>query len=302
MTDPIRLQHVTCRVGRGFAVRDLSMRVQPGAVYGLLGPNGSGKTTTIRLIMGMLAPDDGQVTILGHDMPRDAHRALVDIGFVPERLHLYPGLTVDEIMRYHMAFFPTWDPQVARTLIGEFSLRHGQAIGTMSKGEAGKLMMLLVLAQRPSLLVLDEPTDGLDPVARRDVISAVMAYVADTKASVLITSHLVHEIERMCDWVGLLDDGTMVIEEPMPAFRDALRRLRVTGAPQTLGALPFSVVARRGGATRAEEWVVRGFGDSGRQWMESNRVELLDVQHLDLEETVVELLRSSRVPTNGGVR
>jgi ABC-2 type transport system ATP-binding protein len=170
----------------------------------------------------------------------------------------------------------------------------------MSKGESGKLMMLLALAQRPDLLVLDEPTDGLDPVARRDVISAVMAYVADTKATVLITSHLVHEIERMCDWVALLDDGTMVIEEPMAGFRDVLRRLRVAGAPPTLGALPFSVVARRMGGSRAEEWVVRGFGDPGRQWLESNRMELLDVQHLDLEETVVELLRSSRVPSTTG--
>jgi ABC-2 type transport system ATP-binding protein len=300
MSDPIRLQHVTCRLGRSFAVRDLSMRVQPGSVYGLLGPNGSGKTTTIRLIMGMLAPDDGQVTILGHDIPDGAPHALARIGCVPERLHLYAGLSIDEAMRYHAAFFPSWDAQVGRTLLGEFGLRHGQVIGSMSKGESGKLMMLLALAQRPDLLVLDEPTDGLDPVARRDVISAVMAYVADTKATVLITSHLVHEIERMCDWVALLDDGTMVIEEPMAGFRDVLRRLRVAGAPPTLGALPFSVVARRMGGSRAEEWVVRGFGDPGRQWLESNRMELLDVQHLDLEETVVELLRSSRVPSTTG--
>lgn len=295
MSSPIALSHVTYRVGRHFALRDLSLSVPQGTVFGLLGPNGSGKTTIIRLITGMAAADDGTVTVAGHLLPRGAAAALGEVGFVPERPHLYPGLSVDDTLRYHRAFFPRFDTTFAQSLLRDFQLRPDMVVGRMSKGETGKVMVLLALATRPSILVLDEPTDGLDPVARRDVMGAVMAYVADTGATMLITSHLVHEIERMCDRVGLLDDGTLVMDETMTAFRDALRRVRVTGAPPSLGALPFTLVARRDAGGRAQDWVIRGFHDSARSWMTAQGMEVLEVTHLDLEETVVELLRASRV-------
>ncbi len=301
MSYPIHLSHVTCRLGREFAVRDLSLRVPAGAVYGLLGPNGCGKTTTIRLIMGMLRAHDGSVVVAGHNMPDAAAGALAGIGYVPERLHLYPGLSVRECVDYHRAFYTTWDDARSTELLGAFGLRLDMRVGAMSKGESGKLMLLLALATLPSLLVLDEPTDGLDPVARRDVLSAIMAYVADTGCSVLMTSHLVHEIERTCDWVGLMDNGALVVEEPMTAFRDALRRVRLASVPSTLGALPFSLVARRNGG-RTEEWIIRGFSSEARDWMSAHRVDVLDVQPLDLEDTVVELLRSSRTPAITGGR
>lgn len=294
MTHAISIDDLSYRAGRHFAIRDLRMRVPNGAVYGFLGPNGSGKTTMIRLLLGMLPPADGSITVLGHDVPSTAHRALARIGYVPERLHLYPMLTVAEAMRYHAAFYERWDHAEAQRLERAFELRDEQRIGRLSKGEAGKLMMLLALAVRPDLLVLDEPTDGLDPVVRRDVLAAVLDYVSTHGATVLISSHLVHEQERVCDWIGVLDGGRLVAEMPMHVFRAGIKRLRISGAPQHAAATPFGILARRPTAGREEEWIVRDWRDDMTSWFSSGTAALREVIDLDLEETFVETLRAAR--------
>jgi ABC-2 type transport system ATP-binding protein len=270
------------------------MRVPNGSVYGFLGPNGSGKTTTIRLMLGMLPPADGTITVLGHDVPRGAHHALARIGYVPERLHLYPMLTVEETMRYHASFYERWDAAEGERLRRAFDLRAEQRVGRLSKGEAGKLMMLLALSVRPELLVLDEPTDGLDPVVRRDVLAALLEYVSSHGATVLISSHLVHEQERVCDWIGVMDGGRLVAEMPMNAFRSGIKRLRIAGAPPHTTSTPFGILARRAGAGREEEWVVRDWRDDMTSWFASGDAALREVVDLDLEETFVETLRAAR--------
>lgn len=294
MNHAINIDALSYRAGRHFAIRDLRMRVPNGSVYGFLGPNGSGKTTTIRLLLGMLPPADGSITVLGHDVPRHAHLALARIGYVPERLHLYPMLTVAETMRYHASFYPCWDATEAKRLRRAFELREEQRVSRLSKGEAGKLMMLLALAVRPELLVLDEPTDGLDPVVRRDVLAALLEYVATHGATVLMSSHLVHEQERVCDWIGVLDGGRLVAEMPMQAFRNGIKRLRVAGAPVASAPAPFGILARRAGSGREEEWVVRDWRDDMTSWFATSEAALREVVDLDLEETFVETLRAAR--------
>ena len=294
MTEAIRLRGVDYRASKEFAIRDLAMTVPRGAVYGFLGPNGSGKTTAIRLMLGMLATDAGTVDVLGHEIPRDVHRALAKTGYVPERNHLWPHLTVEETMRCHAAFYATWDGARAESLRNQFSLRSTQLVSALSKGEAGKLMMLLALAVQPELLVLDEPTDGLDPVVRRDVLEALVEYVATRQATVLISSHLVHEQERICDWVGVLDQGKMLAEMPMQEFRSGIKRLRVHGAPPVHDAAPFGVLARDAQFGRGETWVVRGWQDSHIAWMTNAGATVREVESLDLEESFVELLRGGR--------
>ena len=132
MTHAITVENLAYRAGRHFAIRDLHMRVPNGSVYGFLGPNGSGKTTTIRLLLGMLPPADGTISVLGHDVPHGAHRALARIGYVPERLHLYPMLTVEETMRYHAPFYGRWDATEAQRLRRAFDLRAEQRVGRLS--------------------------------------------------------------------------------------------------------------------------------------------------------------------------
>lgn len=297
MANAIDVTGLHYRAGRTFEIQDMNLNVPTGSIYGFLGPNGAGKSTTIRLLMGMARAHGGTIRVLGHDVPAEVPRALARTGYVPERPHLYTALTVSEAIRCHASFYQSWDQTWAESLRKSFSLPADRPVGRMSKGEVGKLMILLALAQRPDLLVLDEPTDGLDPMVRRDALSAVLDYVADSGATVFISSHLVHELERICDWVGVLDHGRLVAELPIESFKSGVKRLRIVDAPAQPVDTPFVVLSRNGDAVSSvETWVVRGWRDSMRQYFDGAGATLREVIDLDLEEVFVEFLRSSRQP------
>jgi ABC-2 type transport system ATP-binding protein len=280
---------------RDFAIEDLTLKVPTGALYGFLGPNGCGKTTTIRLLLGLLRPDAGTVRLLGHDLPAGLPQALARTGVVPDRPHLHRSLTVADALDFHGAFYPGWDGRWARELTGEFRLQPGRKIAGLSKGETAKLMLLLALCQMPELLVLDEPMDGLDPVVRRDVLTALLDYVSQRGATVFVSSHLVHELERFCDWVGVMDRGRLVVELPMEEFRNGNKRIRVTGSAAAPPAdPPFTLLALETGAGPSETWVVRGWQPQMTGWFERSGIAVRDVADLDLEDGFVELLRAFR--------
>jgi ABC-2 type transport system ATP-binding protein len=299
MSSAIEMRGVHHRLGATFEIRDLTLNVPAGSIYGFLGPNGSGKTTTIRLMLGLLRARRGSIAVLGRPIPRDVPRVLAHTGYVPERPHLYSGLSIQESIRYHAAFYSRWDPRRAAELTERFGLEPTLRLGLLSKGETGKLMMLLALAQSPDLLVLDEPTDGLDPVVRREVLRALLDYVSQRDATVFISSHLVHELERICDWVGVMDNGRLVAEMPMQTFKNGIKRLRVADAPSLVSDTPFVLLAREpgDGLSGGEVWVVRGWQDPMRQYFEGVGARLREVVDLDLEEGFVELLRTFRAPS-----
>ena len=294
MNAAISLRDVAFRASKTFEIRDLAMNVPSGSIYGFLGANGAGKTTTIKLIMGLQPAGGGTITVLGDAMPQRAPAILARTGYVPERPHLYPNLTVAEAMRMHAAFFARWDHAEANELQRHFRLEGSTRVSRLSKGETGKLLILLALAQRPELLVLDEPTDGLDPVVRRDVLGAVMDYVAREGATVFVSSHLIHELERICDWVAVMDRGRLVAETPMQTFKNGIKRLRVHGAPALLGEAPFVLVAREAGQGAHETWLVRGWQPPMAQYFDGVGAQLREVVDLDLEEGFVELLSAAR--------
>lgn len=300
MSSAIEIDNVQWSAKKDFALKDVTLRVPQGSVYGFLGPNGSGKTTTIRMLMGMMRPDSGSISVLGGQVPADLPSILGRVGYVPERPHVIPALTVAETLRHHGSFFPGWDREWAGALLDRLELDATQRVARLSKGQTGKLLMLLALAQRPDLLVLDEPTDGLDPVVRRDVLTAVLDYIGETGATVFISSHLVHELERFCDWVGVLDNGRLVAELPMRSFRNDIKRLRVSGAPDVLDGAPFTLLSRSPdlGSGGQEMWIVRGWEERMRGYLEEAGATLRDVTDLDLEEGFVELLRSARPRTH----
>ena len=303
MPDVIETRGLSYRAGRGasaFELRDLELHVPAGSIYGFLGPNGSGKTTTIRLLTGMTRASSGEIRVLGNAYPHGIPAALARTGYVPERPHLYSSLRVDEAMRYHAAFYPTWDADWAARLRAELELPADRRVSRMSKGEVGKLMMMLALAQRPELLILDEPTDGLDPMVRRDVLTAVLDYVAQSGATVFISSHLVHELERICDWVGVLDHGSLVAEMPMQTFKGGVKRLSVVDPPSSHGDPPFVLLSRSSDELAlGETWIVRDWQDPMRGWFAGVGSNVRDVADLALEDVFVELLRSSRGKENG---
>jgi len=293
MSYAIETRSLRYRAGKSFEIAGLDLKVREGSIYGFLGPNGAGKTTTIQLLLGQLRPGGGTITILGRSVPRDLPVILGETGYVPERPHLYPYLSVAEAIRYHAAFYPAFDGPYAERLRTQFDVPADRRLSRLSKGEMGKLHVLLVLAQRPRLLVLDEPTDGLDPVVRRDVLSALLDFCADGAATVFISSHLVHELERVCDWVGLLDRGRLVAELPMQAFKNGMKRVRLARAPTAPAGAPFQVVSRSGEGA-GEAWVVRGWEPEMAAWFQGGGAEVRAIEDLDLEDGFVELLRAAR--------
>lgn len=296
MSNAIEVRGLHYRV-EGFTLRGIDLTVPTGAVYGFLGPNGSGKSTTIRLLLGLLRQEGGTVRLLGQEVPGDIVHVLRRTGYVPERPHLYQDQRVSEAIQFHAAFHQSFDRDFASALLTRFALPSERHLGRLSKGEMGKLMILLALAQRPDLLILDEPTDGLDPVVRREALSAILEYVSDTRATVLVSSHLVHELERFCDWIGVLDGGTMVAEMPMQEFKSGLKRLRV-GSGLAVASPPFALLAREGDGLGGEVWTVRGWRPDMATWFPAG-APLREVIDLDLEDAFVELLRSARVTTEG---
>jgi ABC-2 type transport system ATP-binding protein len=295
MSNAIEVRGLKYRAARTFELQDVSLTVPKGSIYGFLGPNGAGKTTTVRLLLGMTRRAGGTVSLLGHSVPDALPSALALTGYVPERPHLYPSLRVDEAMRCHAAFHSRWDAEWAARLQRMFELPGERRVARLSKGETGKLMMLLALAQRPELLILDEPTDGLDPMVRRDVLTALLDYVGDAGATVFISSHLVHELERMCDWVGVLDHGRMVAEMPIGTLKGGIKRIRLAAPPANGHHAPFEVLSRvQEPLASCESWVVRGWSDPMLSYFDTAGATVRDVVDLDLEEVFVELLRSGR--------
>ncbi len=296
MSDAIKTQGMWYRAGPEFELHDVSMSVPTGSVYGFLGPNGAGKTTTIRLLLGLHRADQGNISLLDRDVPKDMPGILQRTAYVPETPHLYPSLTIAEAVHYHSAFYKAWDESWTDELFDRFSLPPNQRISKLSKGESGKLLMLLALAQRPELLVLDEPTEGLDPIVRRDILGTLLDYVSEQGATVLISSHLVHELERICDWVGLMDQGRLISEMPMQQFKNGIKRLRIIDPPGTYNNTPFEVLAREpvNGGVPGEMILVQGWSADMAEYFSGVGASLREVVDLDLEDGFVEMLRAYR--------
>ena len=199
------------RFGGKAALDDVSVFIPRGSVLGLVGENGAGKTTLIKHLLGMLKPQAGTVRLFGLDPVADPVGVLSRVGYLSERRDLPGWMRVDEFMRYTQAFYPSWDEAYAETLLEQFQLDPAQRIKTLSQGQTAKAGLLAALAYRPELLILDEPSSGLDPVVRRDILEAIIRIVAEEGRTVLFSSHLLDEVERIADQVVMLQGGRVVL-------------------------------------------------------------------------------------------
>jgi ABC-2 type transport system ATP-binding protein len=227
---------------RFFTLQDLSLDLEPGQVMGFVGPNGAGKSTTIRLAMGMIGADVGEIRVLGCPMPEGQAIAKRDIGFVSAEMRLMPNATLGWHMDLVASIYPGWDADYARTLVKRFNLRPDQGARSLSQGEHIKAALLLALARRPRLLILDEPTTGLDPVARQELITEFMDVLRDESRSILFSSHNTVDVERISDRITFLDRGRLVASSDKEEFLERWRRIEVQ-LPQggTLPELPHIV-------------------------------------------------------------
>jgi ABC-2 type transport system ATP-binding protein len=238
MTIPVVETHgLTRRYGAREAVDDLTLQVPAGSVYALLGPNGAGKTTTIKMLMDIVEPTAGAATVLGRPSSRLGPEEWRRIGYVSENQEMPSWMTVRQLIDYYRPFYPTWDDALSTRLLARFELPPAQKIRNLSRGMRMKVALLTALAYRPELLVLDEPFSGLDPLVRDEFVSGVLELTEQERWTVFVSSHDVDEVERLADWVGVLDAGRLYLSEPLARLQDRFRRLELeTTAPATVPA------------------------------------------------------------------
>lgn len=208
---PIEIQRLSRKFGKKTALNNVDLKVPRGRVFGLVGENGAGKTTLIRHIMGLLKAQEGVVRIFGIDPVKDPVGVLSRIGYLSEDRDLPHWIRVDELMNYTRAFYPDWDDSFAEELRSIFNLDSSAKIKELSRGQKAQAALLTALAYRPPLLLLDEPSSGLDPVVRREILSAIIRTVADEGRTVFFSSHLLEEVERVADDVAMIHRGEVVM-------------------------------------------------------------------------------------------
>ena len=277
----LKLQNVSKSFDGFLALDNLTLNVPQGAVYGLVGPNGAGKTTAIRHITGVYRPDSGSVTLAGEPVFENPE-AKAKIGYIPDDIFYYPAATLEDMRRFYRDIYPTFDDALFERLRDIFPLPEKSPIRRFSKGMQKQAAFHLTLAARPEMLVLDEPVDGLDPVMRRQVMSLILSEVADTGATVLISSHNLRELEDVCDHVGIMDHGKMLLERSLADMQGSTHKLQIVGdTPPDLEVLSETA------SGRLRTLIVRG-----QAWEISTKAQAVkpayfDVLPLSLEEIFI---------------
>jgi ABC-2 type transport system ATP-binding protein len=210
-----------------FFLDSISLELREGGVLGFIGANGAGKSTTIRILMGLVRQDTGSVQVLGRSMPAEQIAAKLDIGFVSEDMRLYGAATLAWHMNFVASMYPRWDQAYADMLLRRFDLKAQQRIKGLSHGQRVKAALLLALARQPRLLILDEPTTGLDPVARREVLGELMSVLTDEGRTIFFSSHNTLEVEQISDHIAFIDRGRLIALDEKEDLLDRWRRVRL---------------------------------------------------------------------------
>ena len=277
----LEMKNVTKTFGSFTALADLTMTVPKGTVYGLVGPNGAGKSTAIRHLTGVYRPDSGTITMEGqpiYENPDLKER----IASIPDEIFYYPSASLEEMHRFYRGIYPRFDDQLYNRLYEVFQLPRNSQIRRFSKGMQKQAAFHLSICCRPDVLILDEPVDGLDPVMRRQVWSLILSDVAQRGTTVLISSHNLRELEDICDHVGIMDHGKMLLERSLADMQGNTVKLQIVGpAPGGLNILHES------SSGRLNTLIVRGSAADVEQAVAAAKPAYFDVLPLSLEEIFI---------------
>ena len=277
----LELKNVTKTFGTFKALDGLTLTVPKGAVYGLVGPNGAGKSTAIRHITGVYRPDSGEVTLDGQGVYENT-KVKETIGYIPDEIFFFPTATLEDMRKYYRGLYPKFDDRLFQRLKTIFNLPEKTPIRRYSKGMQKQAAFQLTLSCRPEVLILDEPVDGLDPVMRRQVMSLILSDVAEYGTTVLISSHNLRELEDVCDHVGIMDHGKMLLEKSLADMQGATHKLQIVGEiPEGLKILHES------SSGRLKTYIVRGEAVEIAMKVEAAKPAYFDVLPLSLEEIFI---------------
>ncbi len=277
----LELRNVTKCFGGFKALDDLTMTVPKGTVYGLVGPNGAGKSTAIRHLTGVYTPDSGEITMDGAPIYENPD-VKTRIGYIPDDIFYFPSATIEEMRSFYRGLYPHFDDALFERLYEVFNLPKNSPMRRFSKGMQKQAAFHLAICCRPEVLILDEPVDGLDPVMRRQVWSLILADVAEYGTTVLISSHNLRELEDICDHVGIMDHGKMLLERSLADMQGSTVKLQIVGqVPEMLNILHTSQ------SGRLTTCIVRGSADSVTTAVAAANPAYFDVLPLSLEEIFI---------------
>lgn len=265
--------------GRHAAVDGVDLEVRAGEIYGFLGINGAGKTTTIRMLMGIIAAQSGTIQLLGKTTRRPGVRLKKHIGYVSQDQHFYPWMSCKQLGKFVGSFYPNWDSQEFYRLLELFEIPPSRRVSQLSGGMAAKLALALAIAPRPELLILDEPTAGLDPVARRDFMDTIVSQARSSGRTTFFSSHLIDEVERCADRIGIIHAGKMRFEGPLSQLRDEVQRIRLGTEPLELPE-SFELWSERELAGQR----TRTYRAPTTAWQELQLPENCNIERLSLED------------------
>jgi ABC-2 type transport system ATP-binding protein len=288
----------TDHVSRSFAgrvvVENLNLRVPRGSIYGFLGRNGAGKTTTIKMLAGLIWPDTGEIKVNGVDPARFTVEDRWKIGYVSEQQILNPYMRVGKLVEFTSSFYPHWDAAVCDRILRRFKIDPAQRIGALSMGMARQVAFTLAMAQQPDLLILDEPAANLDVVARREFLEEVLDLLRETDKTVFLSSHILSDVERVADHIGIIAQGRLKISEPLDRLKETVKQVRFYGfAAETNGfALPdaFQFAKSKDEALAS----LRVEDESVLQKLAAENRCQYEVIPLNLEDSFVEIVREPK--------
>jgi ABC-2 type transport system ATP-binding protein len=288
MTDTaIAISNLTVRYGRAIAVNDASLAVNRGAVYALVGRNGAGKSSLVRCLLGQQKPASGRAMLLGEDVWTRREPLMQRVGVVSEDADAPPEMTVAAIARFCARLYASWDQQSVEARLRRFTIPLGSRFGTLSKGQKKQVSLALALAIAPEVLVLDDPTLGLDVVARKSLFEEVITELADRGTTIFITTHDLAGVETFADRVAMMERGKLVLDEEVEALKSRFRRIRFAAQPAALESTPLrpTLVRSWGGGAEA---IVSNYDDLAFERMRStSNIGSAEVEAMSLEEIFI---------------
>jgi ABC-2 type transport system ATP-binding protein len=294
----VRVSGLVKRFGPRAVLDRVDLEVPRGQVIGLLGLNGSGKSTLIKCLLGLLKADEGSATVLGTDAWQLADREKARIGYVPQEATLYPWLTVRQTVAYVSSFYSRWDGAWGEELLRRWDLPLGHRVGPLSVGQKQKLALVLALGHRPELLILDEPVASLDPVARRWFLETVLETAADGAGTVLFSTHITSDLERVASHVALLREGKVTFHDEIDVLKDRVKRLRIEAAADLPADLHLPGTLRQEVRGRQALVTIDGVDATLVAEVRERFAAEVIVDNLNLEEIFLELHDGEAAATN----
>lgn len=294
MSDAIVTHRLTKHYGSKRVVDCLNLRVPQGSVYGFLGRNGAGKSTTIKMLLGMIHADSGHAELLGERSDQLSSQMRSRIAYLAEGHQLYGWMSIGEAIRFTRPFYPTWNHTLIEQILDHFELSRRHKIGRLSNGQRAQVSLALAVAPEPELLILDDPTLGLDTVVRRDFLESLIQIIHRRGRTILFSSHILGDVERVADRIGILVDGVLRVDCPTETFRERIRKivLEFHGTPPEQVTCPGLVSQRQVGSQL--ELVTVGYDDAQRTAIEALEPHSIEVLDLNLEDAFIEYTRGPR--------